>query len=547
MTVSKDTLPTTSTIISGAQDVLLGSWTFDTTNSGEDIRITSLVFAASSTNATNLTVYNGEYGNGGVAMSPINDAPSDVDGGDSASSTFAFDEPIVVTQKTSQTIQLVGDINSSAAANQIAQFGLTDATAANNPSVVAYGTDTGNRAVLSLTADDGAVLTYAAAGAVTVSTYNNPSNSFARAGATGVTFGQVKLDALYEDLDLDQLKVYVADGGLTGTAAGDYADVDKVYIYDGTTLLASNSIPSTGTYTFNFDNGTLTVPVDGSKTLTIKADMSTISTVNAVPGTPAADVAFGFGGTDGFKFTGNGSNTTATETYNGSTTSAMVLHKALPTVSMSESGNTLGAATSMANGASDLYAFKVTADSAGSEVLLYRASFEIATGGGATVTVTNCYLKDGDGNTVGAAVTPTDVDGTGPSYVSYVFNNPDISAGDTKEALMVSAGSSETYKLNCTLANAASGDNISIALVGDVASSTPAASHGTPAATGESNADAWAQLDKGNFVWSDNYKNRGLATDGANATAWGQWYNGYLVSGLGTSGTTTAYTIGWSS
>ncbi|MBT7228444.1 hypothetical protein HN859_02940, partial [Candidatus Parcubacteria bacterium] len=53
--------------------------------------------------------------------------------------------------------------------------------------------------------------------------------------------------------------------------------------------------------------------------------------------------------------------------------------------------------------------------------------------------------------------------------------------------------------------------------------------------------------DKGNFVWSDNYKNRGLATDEANATAWGQWYNGYLVSGLGTNGTTTSYTIGWSS
>ncbi|MFA6308006.1 MAG: hypothetical protein WCS88_00390 [Patescibacteria group bacterium] len=543
LTVTKDTLPTTSTVIAGAQDVVLGSWTFDTTNSGEDIRITSLVFAASSTDATNLTVYNGVYGSGGVAMSPINSAPTVADG---ASSTFAFDEPIVITKKTSKTIQLVGDINSSATTGQSAQFGLTDVTAATNASVVAYGVTTGNRATLSLTADNGATLTYSAAGAVTVSTYNNPSNAIARAGATGVTFGSVKLDALYENLDLDQLIVYVADGALTGTATGNYADVNKVYIYDGTTLLASNAIPSTGLYTFNFDNGTLTVPVDGSKTLTIKADLSTISQVNDVPGTPAADIAFGFGGTDGFKFTGTSSNTTATETYNGSTSSAMILHKALPTVTVAQSSAALGAATTMANGASDLYAFKVTADAAGSEVLLYRATFEIATGGGATVTVTNCYLKDSDGNTVGAAATPTDVDGA-PSYVSYVFNNPDISAGNTKEALMVAAGSSETYKLNCTLANAASGDNIAVALVGDVASSTLAASFGTPSATGQNNADAWAAVDKGNFVWSDNFKNRGLATDGANATAWGQWYNGYLVSGLGTSGTTTAYTIGWSS
>lgn len=542
LAVSRNTLPANGTVIAGAQDVLLGSWTLDATNSGEDIRVTSLLFAASSSDATNLTVYKGVFGGTGVALSPINDAPTVADG---ATSTFAFDEPIVIAKGTSQTIQLVGDINSGATANNSVQFGLTDATAASNPSVVAYGVSTGNRATLSLTADNGATLTYSAAGAVTVSTYNNPTNAIVRAGATGVTMGSVKLDAQYENLDLDQLIVYVADGALTGTAAGNYQDILTVYLYDGSTLLASNAIPSTGNYTFNFANGTLTVPKDGSKTLSLKADFGAINqNVDDSPATPAADVKLGFGGTDGFKFTGNASNSTATETYNGSTTSAMVLHKAVPTVTYSQSGNTLGAATALANGAPDVFAFKVTADSAGSEVLLYRASFEVATGGDGAWTVTNCYLKDSDGNTVGAATTPTVVDGAS-DFVTYLFNNPDISVSATKEALIVSPGTSETYRLNCTIAGAGTGDNISVALVGGTASSTPAASHGTPAAAGQNTADAWGALDRGAFVWSDNYKNRGIATDNANATAWGQWYNGYLVAGLGTEATATPYTIAW--
>ncbi|PWB38398.1 MAG: hypothetical protein C3F02_03525 [Parcubacteria group bacterium] len=543
LAVSRQTLPADGNVIPGAQGVLLGSWSFDATNSGEDVRINSLLFAASSSEVTNLTVYDGS-----TALTPVNDDPCSTRSScDGVTSTFAFDAPIIVTKGTSKTIQLKGNVSTGAHANNTVQFGLTDATAASNPSVVAYGNTSGNRATLSLTADNGAVLTVQSKATVTVSTYNNPANGLVAAGATGVTMGSVKVDTIYEAANLDQLVVYVADGALTGTAAGTYQDILKVYLYDGSTLLASNAIPSTSNYTFNFNKGTLVVPKDGSKIITIKADFATIDqNSDNAPGTPAADVKLGFGGTDGFKFTGNDSNSTATETYNGSTTSAMILHKSVPTVSWSTSGTTLGADTAMNNGARDIFAFSVAAPSQG-EVLLYRATFAIATGGGTDTTVTNCLLKDGNGNVVGASANPTMTAGTGFTYKTFVFDNPNISWGNTKEALQISAGASATYKLNCTIANAGTGDNIAVSLVGDIASSTPAASFGTPAATGQNPADAWAQMEAGNFVWSDNYKNRGLATDAANATAWGQWYNGYLVNGFGTNNTGTAYTIGWAS
>ncbi len=550
LTVTRNTLPSTGTVVKGSQDVLLGSWTFDAASAGEDIRITSLLFAASSSNATNLTVYDGKYGSGGVAKSPVNDAPSSDD--DNATSTFAFDTPIVITKGTTKTIELVGDINTGANTGDSAQFGLTDTVAATNASVVAYGVQTGNRANITLVADNGAVLSYAGAGAVTVSSYNNPSNGLVRAGATGVTFGSIKFDASSaEDLDLDQLVIGVADGGITGTATGNYQDVTKVYIYDGSTKLGEATIPSTGTYTIDFNNGTLTVPKGASKTLTIKVDVGTIDTsADDSPATPAADILFKLdGGTAGFKFTGVSSNATATETNNGSTTSSMVIHKSLPSVTFSQSGATLGAASSLANGSNDLYKFKVSADAAGGDVLLYRTSFELTTGGGADTTLTNCFVKDQNGSTITSVTTPTSRGeaGNGKNVVSFVFDNPSISVGDTKEALSVSPGDSKTYTLNCTVANAGSGDFVAVSLLGDTASSTPAASHGTPAATGQNKADAWSAYQQGNFIWSDNFKNLGLATNDANATAYGQWYNGYLVSGLGQNSTTTAYTVGWSS
>ncbi len=545
LAVTRNTLPASGTVIAGQQDVELGSWTFNATNSGEDVRVTTIAFAASSSAATNLTVFDGT-----TALTPVNDAPdSTVDG---ATTTFNFDSPIIITKGTSKTIKLVGDINTNATADQSSQFGITDASTYDNPSVQAYGVSTNARAYTAITADNGAIFTYSGTGTVTVSNNNNPNNGFVRAGSTGNIFGYIKIDALNEDLDLDELHVFVADGGVTGTATGNYQDVAMLYIYDGSTLLGSASSPtdqSTGMYDFDFPNGTLTVAKDSYKTLTVKADMATISqTVDNAPGTPGVDIKFGLGGTDGFKFTGNASNSTITsETYNGSTTSAMVLHKAIPTVTFSTTSNRLGAASALTNGAVDLYAFNVAADNGGNEVLLYRATFEVATSGAGAWGLTNCILKDGSGNTVGAATTPTGADATAMNLLTYTFNNPNISAGDAQEALTIATGSSATYTLNCQVSGADSGDVVSVALVGDAASSTPAASHGTPAAAGQNTAAAWSAYDKGNFVWSDNFKNRGLATDGANATAYGQWYNGYLVPGIGTVGTTSAYTVGWSS
>jgi len=550
LTVTRNTLPADQYIIVGQTDVVLTSWRFDASDSGEDIRITTLKFAGRGNAATNtgsLTVFIDNDGDGvwdedtDEALSPINDAISS----QPATSTFAFDDPIIITKGTSIDIALKGD-KTTVSSNDEEQWGLTDTSV----SVVAYGVTTGNSVDESLTADDGPTLTSRTKGKLTIETENNPSSAIVLAGSTGNVFTNVKLSAKYEDLRLDQLVVYVGDGSYSFNAGtGEYRDVTNVAIYDGTTKLAEASIPSTGKYTFNFDADTLTIPKGGSKTLTIKADMSTIDpdTPDA-PGTNSADLKIGLGGDDGVKTTGKASNSEITgatyEVYRSSTSSVMVLRSSKPIVTLPSSSDSLGAATSLTNGNVCLYAFKVTADASGGDVLLYRTTFVFATSGSG-MSLSSVYIKDQDGNTIKSADDPTDfgIDGSNLAYYTATFNNPEFSHGDDKEAIKIPAGESRTFKVYGTVSGAGTGENISAFLVGDTASTSSDVNDDNVAdAFGIPNGDF--ATDVGNFIWSDNYKAKSVSSNDATNTA--QWYNGHLVPGLENAVSTTPYVVGWS-
>lgn len=514
LTVTRNTLPATANVIVGSDNVLLGSWAFDAADSGEDVRVTTIAIAASSSAATNLRLYAN-----GVAMDPINAKPASTD--DGATTTFALSEPLIITKGTKTTVELKGYIESSATANDSSEFGITS-----NAAVTAYGKSTGNTITVAVSADNGAVLTYLASGTLTISTTANPAAAIVVAGSTGNTMTKVRLQAKNENLDLNTLRIYVADGGVSG-ATGNYQDVTGVSIYDGSTLIASGTIPAAGYYDFTFAKNTVTIPKGGEKVLTVKADFSTINpdTDNA-PGTASADVAIGIGGTDGIKTTGVSSNTEITgatyEIYQASTSSGMVLHVTRPTVTYSTTSSSLGAATKLTNGSVALFAFKVAADAAG-EVLLYATSFNITTTTG--VTVSALYLKDQDGNTVGASASPVPVAGV----ITYqpTFNSPVVSNGDLGEALQIPAGSERTYTLWGTVAGADTGDYVATTLESD-----------TTHLIGTAAAQVTATY---NFIWSDNvYADDIYGTGTDNATTSSQWYNGTYVNGLVSP---TAYTI----
>jgi len=209
------------------------------------------------------------------------------------------------------------------------------------------------------------------------------------------------------------------------------------------------------------------------------------------------------------------------------------------------SSDSLGAATTLTNGNLPVYAFKVTADAAGGEVLLYRTTFVFATSG-AGMTITDVRIDDQDGNTIKAAANPTSygIDNNFEYYYTATFNDPGFSVDDTDEAISVPAGESRTFKVYATMAGVSTGETLSVFLAGDFATTSTnvntdnTASGFYPAPTGD------LTTVRSNFIWSDNYKQYNISgTDGNNATTVAQWYNGHLVPGLGNKVSTTPYSI----
>lgn len=551
LTVTRNTLPANANIIVGQSDLILSSWRFDATDSGEDIRVTSVGFTAllggfAATNTNALTIYVD-----GVAKSPINDAIADSSDATAASSTFAFDDPIIIVKGSHVTVELHGD-KDTVTSDDTENWGM------GGNSVTAYGVNTGNTVLASITADDGPTLTSKPNGTLTIETSGNPTSAIVLAGSIGNIFTNIKLSADYEDMRLDQLIVHVIDGGyaFSDANASNYQDVTNVSIYDGITLLANSSIPSTNQYTFNFNAGDLTIPKGGSKTLTIKADMATVdkSTDNS-PGTNSADIIIGLnGGAAGIKTTGLASNAEITgstyEDFRSSSSSVMIMRSSIPTVTLPTASNSLGAATTLINGTQIVYAYKVSADADGGDVLLYRNTFVFATSGANTImTITNVYIADEQGNTIKAIENPSSmwVAANTEQYYTATFNNPDfdVTGATTDEAIKITAGTSKTFYVYATMGGVDANESLTTFLVGDLASTT-ATVGSTNVASAPSYPSPTTDMStvRSNFVWSDNFKQNSLeGTDGNNATSTAQWYNGHLVPGLGNVVSTTAYVL----
>jgi len=548
LTVTRNTLPADAYIIVGQNDLTLSSWRFDAADSGEDIRVTSVGFTAllagfAATNTNALTIYVD-----GVAQSPINDAIADSADAAAASSTFALEEPIIITKGDHVTVELHGD-KDTVASDDTENWGM------GGNSVTAYGVNTGNTVTASITADNGPTLTSRPNGTLTIETSGNPVSALVLAGSSGNVFTNIKLSADYEDLRLDQLIVHVIDGSYSFSApAGNYQDVTNVGIYDGTELLAESTIPSTNQYTFNFGSGDLTIPKGGSKTLTIKADMATVDkSTDDSPGTNSADLIIGLnGGAAGIKTTGMASNATITgstyEDFRSSSSSVMVLRTSIPTVTLPTASNSLGAATQLRNGNVIVYAYEVSADADGGDILLYRNTFVFATSGD-SMTITNVRIVDEEGETIGAASTPDQYDASYEYYDTFTFNNPDfdVTGCTNTEAIEITAGTSKTFKVYATIAGASANENLTTFLVGDTASTSADVNTDNTAGTDFYPAPSGDLSDVlSNFVWSDNYKQNSLeGVDGNNATSTAQWYNGHLVPGLGNVVSTTAYVISY--
>jgi hypothetical protein len=538
LVVTKNSTPTSKTVVVNSTGVLAGSWQLDATDSGENIRITTVAVRASTTGKFNTLTLKW----GGAALSPVNNNPVSSNDANNTS-TFALSDPIIVNKGTSANLDLYVNIASNANAGEADAWGLTDTVSATNASVVAYGVTTGNRAAVTLTANNGALLTVGASGTLTINIDgSNPSSRLAVFGTTGVTLSEVRIKATNEDVDITQMTLVVADGGLVGTATGSYAQLSKVYFkLDGAVIgNLSGYVPAAATTTISLERGAMTIPAGTTgKKLSILGDLVNVGTNE--PGVANADILVGLYGGNAFTATGNQSNTAlaiAYKTYTDSTGSAIILHRAVPSVVIVAPSNKLGATAI-------LHEVKISA--VGNTIGLYRLTYSVTSS--TSVIATNYYTKLASCTGCGGVA-----DGNQLSTVDaagdYLINGEDITIhtmataqlGSSRYHLQIAAGATATIDLYATVSLTTGTDTVSTRVLGDTASSTLTDDGGCSTSGYGCNASAFTALTQGNFVWSDLYSSDANTATGTTGTK--QWYNGYYVTGLGSTTTTTPVTIG---
>ena len=292
--------------------------------------------------------------------------------------------------------------------------------------VAAVGAETGEDADITIDTDLEQTMTVAAAGTLTISKDSSSPLTDIVIGGKTATLAVFKLaeTSKIEDLDVDDITFTITNGD----------KVDTLYFYEGDTLLTSR--PGDTTVRIDLADGTLVIPADGNKKVTVKGK---ISTVDGAFVTNNIDIQVGLAtencvGTTGMS-SGDGVDSSTTYAYG----TAMDIYESRPYITLYEGTGAPTGGDLVANATQLLAIFNVEAEDT-EEINFQKTDvggirFEIsglmADSAGTAPTFT---LKDGDGNTLDTAVVSFS-SATVPEYVDFDFNDNalNIPAGETKK------------------------------------------------------------------------------------------------------------------
>ena len=486
LAVTIATTPTAQIVVAGSQNKLLANYQFDASQSGEDVRFSSvqLTLAGTVTNLTSCQLFDG--------ATALNTG-SNVVNPSSATPTFSFDSTFTVPKGTIKTLSMKCNVSSGATGTN--QWGIT--TSSTNPSVT--GVTSGATVTVAAATLTAPVMTMGTVGTLVVSnSAGSTANNYkmVAAGTTGNEIGAFKFTTTNEGVNLSRIALK-----LTNTASSSASDLNQVSIW------ANGAQIGTVTFTGSARTGTstaFTLPLPiGDTEIKIKADFASIGT--NMPGVQGDLIAVDINNADTTGTQGTGVDSGSTVNATGSTSvGGARLFKSFPTFAL----DTLGT-SGVADG--KLMRFKVTANPTGS-IGLNQFKFTLAT---TSIAVTNVNLYAySKSDYTGAAVTSSGqlsaanvAPGVGGAITITPSTIVSIAAGDTMyfELRGSTAASQTTYSVTTTL-------------LGD--SSYPSLS---------TNMGISSDVAGGSLVWSPN------ATTTSNASHV-DWTNGFNVSGLPSSG-----------
>ncbi|MDD2731860.1 MAG: hypothetical protein PHI53_01540 [Candidatus Pacebacteria bacterium] len=427
------TLPTPASrsIPKGTNDFVFATFSLDASSAGEGIQVTSITITESlGGSAANADIDNAEIW---ADLTSANSSRGDIYetkisstyqwAASTATQAFTISPTLTIPAGTFRKIALVADLNSGGGIGNHTFKITTDGVTAN-------GDSTGSTATVTYTTDAMQTISAVANGTLTVSIdASTPISDIVIGSKTGVTLGAFRLAANnVENLDVDQILVHVTGGNYLST----------VYFYDGSTLL--DSAPGGPSITWVLADGTLTIPADGNKILTVKAD------TQAVDGSLVSNngsIKVGLEGSSNVQATGlaSGQSITSDDNAMGNT---MYIYKTRPYVTL----NSTSPSSGVLPYASALAKFDIRAES--TENVTFKDSdgnslrVEISAYMADTTTQQMAFTLKDDANNVldtayAAASNSTNLMST---YVTFDFS--EYAAG-----LSVPAGGTKTISISC--------------------------------------------------------------------------------------------------
>lgn len=582
LTVSVQSVPIAQNVIAGSSQFEFARYTFDTTASGEDIRITTIPLAygvahAPATGAandlTNCKLYDG--------ATVVNSANVINPTAESSSTTFTFDGTgLTLAKGTAKTLNLKCDVRSGSTGAYL--WGLDSAQQTSFTG--ASGVTSGQTISETLTESNGQIMSAASGGALTaVLDSNSPGYKVVNAGATNVELARIKFSATNEDIDLRQVALQ-----LTGTASNTANDLVNrqvtLWTTDGTSLGTAQFTTTQEDYATSsaIASGVFRIPKDGSKVLVVKGDISNIC--NSCDNTKSGDFLkvdydgqnVGINGNYGV---GVASGSNVSPSTNDTSSSGVRIFKAYPELAhipLSSAEKSLVAGTT-----ADKTLYKFSVKAVGGDVALFKLSFLVSSStapagqAGATTSLFSLYaftdsgfsqadttfssdgllnasqcarVKPSATSAVGERIS-TDVNPNSSDPVE-IFMDKSATACNTSTATttyVVPSGQTRYFRLAATVANVegvTGQESFQVDLEGDSAYpvgqqsglgvfTTTGTYSGDMGQSGVNAADPGVdRVSNNDFVWSP------ISTTTQNTTADFDYTNGYLLPGLPTNNMT---------
>lgn len=517
VTTSVTNPPEGTKIIKGAAtSSVLAEITYDAASSSEDVKITKIRIEANpNLGATakyvdNVRLYNKATGEELSVGHPMPEFDADRPNEDDYVDFDLTVNPLIVPKGSAVTLLLKAIINSSETSNVSYSFG----NSTSSMGVIARGVDTGEAITETYSNAFGNWLTVVNQGVLTIKkSYNTPASSLLVAGATNQTVAVFEIEALYEDITLDYLRLDSVSKNFSPN------DVGRVYLYDDQgNLIASAAVSATSTAFYHLSNAVHPFAVAAGETrqLYVKVDLAEIGA--GKPGVSGHQIGYQIKQQWPWPFTGIGSLSGAAAEVISSGKQAPIgsvftLVKAAPVITqmlLSSSESKLAGYELNKT----IHRFAIGADTGGGDIGIYKMMFKVYT---VAASATDFYLYDVTSQER-INFTSSSLDLESEGLLTFYLDNDGYPMDQDKEERVIAAGETRIYELRADTNEDLSffGNRIVVNMLFE---------------TSQGPYPASAQGIDGNgfrFIWSDR-------SALSHATSTLDWYNSYLVTGQATS------------